>query len=203
VKALQKRFPQVTLNTTTAGACRVHFGDGPEKHSFGTIIICTSFGEIDFAVMSTNTLFLFCLADINRYNVYYNNITNTLVHNGKDYPIVRKWKHLWFFLDDLESIIAYCHLTENELRQLYRRFGHPAAERLYKVLTKAGYDDVEESVLARINKFCHQCQIHGNAFSRFRFTIRDNADFNYRLIVDIMYIDKRPILHAVNKTTAF
>jgi hypothetical protein len=45
--------------------------------------------------------------------------------------------------------------------------------------------------------------MHNEFPNRFRFTIRDNAEFNYRLIVDIMYINKKPVLHAINETTAF
>jgi hypothetical protein len=45
--------------------------------------------------------------------------------------------------------------------------------------------------------------MHGKAFGRFRFTIRDNANFNARFIVDIMYIRKKPVLHAVDKAITF
>jgi hypothetical protein len=105
--------------------------------------------------MPTNTSFLFCLADMDRHGVYFNNIKDVFVHNCKKYPVVRKWGHSWFLVDDLESIVTYCHLTESKLRQLYRRFGHPAAERLYKMFSKAGYNNVNESIITRINKFCH------------------------------------------------
>jgi hypothetical protein len=33
-----------------------------------------------------------------------------------------------------EEAIAYSHLIEIELKQLYRRFGHPSIQRLAKVL---------------------------------------------------------------------
>jgi hypothetical protein len=203
VKALQKRFPKVTLNTTTAGQQTVRFGDGPEKFSLGTFNVDTPFGVVDFVVMPTNTPFLFCLADMDRHGVYFNNIHNVLVHNGKDCPVIRKWGHPWLLLEDLESTVAHCHLTEGELRQLHRRFGHPAADRLHRVLSRAGYDDIDESILVKTNKYCHQCQMHSRAPGRFRFTIRDDADFNYRLIVDIMYINTKPVLHAVDEATAF
>jgi hypothetical protein len=88
----------------------------------------TSFGTIDFAIMPTNTFFLFYFANIKKYDVYPNSTRNVLVHNGKNYSIVIKNEHPWFLLDDLEGIVSY--LTEIELRQLYRRFGHPAADRL-------------------------------------------------------------------------
>jgi hypothetical protein len=45
--------------------------------------------------------------------------------------------------------------------------------------------------------------MHDKAPGRFRFTIRDNANFNARFIIDVIYIRKKPVLYAVNKATAF
>jgi hypothetical protein len=45
--------------------------------------------------------------------------------------------------------------------------------------------------------------MHNESLNRFRFTICDNAEFNYRLIVDVIYINKKPVLHAINKATIF
>jgi hypothetical protein len=94
VKALQKRFPKVTVDTSTAGQHKISFGDNPEILSLGTIDVETPFGNVYFAVMPTNTPFLYCLANMDRYDVYLNNIDNVLVYNGKEHPIVRKWGHL-------------------------------------------------------------------------------------------------------------
>jgi hypothetical protein len=131
------------------------FGNNPNSTFLGTIAVETPFRTIRFAVMPINTSFLLCLADINYCGIYFNNINNTLVHNGKKYSIVRKWGHSWFLLDNAETTAVHCHLTEMELRQLYRRFGHPAAERFCRVLARAGYEDVNESVMAKIGKYCH------------------------------------------------
>jgi hypothetical protein len=90
VKALQKRFPKVTVDTSTAGQHKISFGNNPEILSLGTIDVETPFGNVYFAVMPTNTSFLFYLANMNRYDVYLNNINNVLVYNGKEHPIVRK-----------------------------------------------------------------------------------------------------------------
>jgi hypothetical protein len=155
VKALQKKFPKITVDTLTAGQHKISFGDNPEILSLGIIGVETLFGNVYFAVIPTNTPFLFCLANMDRYGVYLNNIDNILVYNGKEHPIVRKWEHLWLLLNDYEAAVAYCYLTEGELRQLHRRFGHPAAERLCKVLSRAGYDDINEAVVSQINKYCH------------------------------------------------
>jgi hypothetical protein len=155
VKALQKKFPKIMIDTSTAGQHKISFGNNPEILSLGIIGVETPFGNVYFAVMLINTPFLFCLANMDRHGVYFNNIDNVLVYNGKEHPIVRKWKYLWLLFDDCEAAVAYCHLMEGELRQLYRRFGHFAAERLCKVLSRAGYDDINEAVVSQINKCCH------------------------------------------------
>jgi hypothetical protein len=154
-KALQKQFPELTINAETAGQHKIYFGDGPEKRSHGAITVNLPFGPVNFAIMPTNTFFLLCLADMNRLNVYLNNLENMLVHNGKNYPVVRKWGYSWLLLDDQEPAIAHSHLTEDELRQLYRKFEHPAAKRLHNILLRAGYNDVKKSIVAKITKFCH------------------------------------------------
>jgi hypothetical protein len=116
VKALQKRFPKVTVDTLTAGQHKISFGDNPEILSLGIINVETLFGNVYFAVMLINTPFLFYLADMDRYGVYFNNIDNVLVYNGKKHPIVRKWEYLWLLFNDCEAVVAYCYLTEDELR---------------------------------------------------------------------------------------
>jgi hypothetical protein len=115
----------------------------------------TPFGTIDFAIMPANTPFLLYLANMNRHNVYYNKVDNMLMQNGKIYPVIRKWGHLWLFLEDYKPAVACSHLTEGKLRQLHRRFGYSAADRLHKILSRAGYNDVKESVITKINKYYH------------------------------------------------
>ncbi|KAF7578000.1 hypothetical protein PtrM4_022400 [Pyrenophora tritici-repentis] len=182
------RIQPLWIDKSTAGRHRIRFGDNPECVSIGDVNVQTPVGVIRFAVMPTNTPFLLCLDDMDRHGIYFNNVDNTLVHQSKEYPIVRKWGHPWLLLNKQETATHY--LTEGELQQLHRRFGHPAAARLYKVLVKAGHDDIDKTLIDEINKFCHQCQITAKAPGRFRFTLRDdNLDFNSRVIVDIMYID--------------
>jgi hypothetical protein len=89
MRALQLKFPNVTINSFIAGH-KVKFDNNPESTFLGTIAVETPFRTIRFAVMLTNTPFLLCLANMDRCGVYFNNINNILVHNGKKYPIVRK-----------------------------------------------------------------------------------------------------------------
>jgi hypothetical protein len=45
--------------------------------------------------------------------------------------------------------------------------------------------------------------MHNGKPGRFRFILRENADFNHRFIVDIIFIEGKPVLYAVNEATAF
>jgi hypothetical protein len=130
------------------------------------------------------------------------NTSDQLVSRSRgNIPVIRKWGHPWFFLAKEEAAISF--LTETELRRLYRRFGHPAAGTLHRLLTRSGHDEVEFQALEAIERFCHHCQMNAKAPTRFRFTIRDDCEFNYRVIVDVMYLDSKPVLHIVDDTTTF
>ncbi|KAK1995113.1 hypothetical protein LX36DRAFT_683289 [Colletotrichum falcatum] len=48
-----------------------------------------------------------------------------------------------------------------------------------------------------INKFCHSCQLNSRAPGRFKFTLRDDYDFNYEVFVNVIYLDSnKPVLHV-------
>lgn len=95
-----------------------------------------------------------------------------------------------------------CFLTETELRRLHRRFGHPSVRRLRQVLERSGHK-VELHALEHLTKYCEHCQKHGRSPGRFSFTIKDDIDFNYNVIVDILYIQGKPVLHLVDEATRF
>jgi hypothetical protein len=58
--------------------------------------------------------------------------------------------------------------------------------------------------MKKIERFCHQCQAYSPAPKRFKFKLQDDLDFNYEIIVDIMYLlDREPVLHVVYAATAF
>jgi hypothetical protein len=199
--ALQKLDPVLQINTTTAGQHKIRFGKG-EALSQGTIDVLTPLGIITFHVVPTNTPFLFCLQDIDRLGVKLDNLANVLIQGEKIIPIVRKWGHPWMLLHHPEEVLAWCHLTETELRQLHRRFGHPSIRRLTRVLERAGHE-VEQKAIERLTKYCHQCQMNSKAPGRFKFTLKDDYEFNWCIIVDVMYLDGKPVLHVVDEATAF
>ena len=109
----------------------------------------------------------------------------TIFHNGDDVP--------------MES-----QLTEGELRQLHRRFGHPSTHRMAALLSRSQHA-FNSATLTKIRQFCDYCQRYGRSPGRFKFTLKDDLEFNYAIIIDIMYLGEpaNPVLHAVDEATRF
>ncbi|RAL58472.1 hypothetical protein DID88_005176 [Monilinia fructigena] len=96
-----------------------------------------------------------------------------------------------------------CYLTDIEIRRLHRRFGHPSAYKFHRVLQRAGYDYIAQKDLDNLTKLCEHCQKHGKSPGRFKFNLREDAEFNHSIIVDVMYINGKPVLHIVDEGTRF
>jgi transposase InsO family protein len=241
--ALQRQLPSITLNTEVPKAT-ITFGNGKPITSLGITSVPTPLGTMDFHVIEADTPFLLCLQDMDRMGISFDNLGNILrkklgtngiklginksgnngiklgtnpQQNDLTVPIVRKWGHPWMELTPEKALTAY--LTTTEIKRIHRRFGHPSVTRLYKVLTTAGHS-VEIQALEFLTKVCHHCQMNAPSPTRFRFTLKDDYEFNYEVIVDIMYLagsqqgsqlagqlagqqGKQPVLHVVDTATAF
>lgn len=199
--ALQRRMP-IFLQTAEAGTASIRFGRGDPVVSLGSTLVPTPFGDIAFHVVPADTPFLLCLADMDRLGIQFDNIRNVVARGKLAIPVVRKWGHPWILLHP-EKLLANSHLTEVELRRLHRRFGHPTVQRLHLLLRRAGHP-IEVEAIERLTAICRHCQLHAGRPARFKFTIQDDHEFNYEVIVDIMYLDgNKPVLHVVDSATAF
>jgi hypothetical protein len=207
-QALQRTDHTVLLDETTKGKVTVQFGIG-ESSSIGSSTVNTPIGQVEFHIMLAKTPFLLCLADMDTLSVYFNNLTNTLVTPQGSVPTVRRFGHSFLLWDSsLQNFISEsfnyttCYLTNTELQRLHRRFGHPSVGRLQRVLERAGHQ-VDKEVLEYLSKYCTHCQRHGQAPGRFKFNLRDDVQFNYCIIVDIFYIEGKPVLHVVDEATRY
>ena len=133
VRALQQLDTSIQIDQSTAGQHTIRFGKGTAI-SLGTIRVKTPLGYIIFHVVPANTPFLFYIRDMDKLGVKLDNLENMLVQGDNRVPIIRKWGHPWLLLQQPEKSVAWSHLTESELRQLHRRFGHPSVHRLLRVL---------------------------------------------------------------------
>src|SRR6266568_3363674 len=68
----------IDINITQTRAINVQFGIGLTI-SIRSVIVKTPIGLVDFYIIKVDTPFLLCLTDIDRLQVYYNNITDTLI----------------------------------------------------------------------------------------------------------------------------
>ena len=202
-----RRNATVELNITTKGAVTVQFGIGASS-SIGSALITTPIGLVNFHIMTSDTPFLLSLADLDRLGVYFNNMTNHLVttNSSQGIPVIRRFGHPFLLWDtSLQSYLVEsmnCFLTNTELQRLHRRFGHPSVNRLQRVLERAGHN-VDKSVLEYISKYCIHCQRHSKSPGRFKFNLREDLHFNATIIVDIFYIEGRPVLHIVDEATRY
>ncbi len=166
-----------------------------------------------FHVIKADTLFLLSLADMNRLKVYFNNVENLLIDKIKISSVIRRFDHdflLWknFYFLHLYIIQSFsfnlCYLIDVELRQLHRRFDHSSITKLHDLLKRFDHD-VKKEVLKKLTKFCIFCQKYAKSSERFKFTLKNdaNCNFNYSVIVDVMYIENHLVLHVVDDVTRF
>jgi hypothetical protein len=72
-QALQQSNPAVELDTSTKGQVIVQFRIGSTS-SIGTTSVHTPIGEVQFHIVDANTPFLLYLVDMDKLQVYYNNV---------------------------------------------------------------------------------------------------------------------------------
>jgi hypothetical protein len=156
---------------------------------------------IIFHVLKALTPFLICFRNMNQLKVYLNNTINKIAFaNGRlRASIIRKWGHFWFFVSKLESA---AFLTNEELKRLYRCFGHPATNKLCTLLERAGHENHREAFII-IEKFCHYCQMKSPKPRRFKFIFRNDCEFNHEIFVDVLYLIFLPVLQVIDQTISF
>lgn len=175
---------EIFLDKTKAGIVNVQFGIG-SKSSICSVTLNTSIVTIDSHVVEADIPFILSLNDMDRLQVQLDNLNNVLIQKFKEFPVIRRFGHV-FLLDEIVFKSLDCFLSEQELRQLHRRFGHPSADRLYNILHESNHK-VQREAINRLNKFCLTCQKNGQSPRHFKFTLYDVLiDFNHSIYIEIM-----------------
>lgn len=196
-----------SANIDDSRAARCHFGIG-SAISLGTAPISFPIGPIwitfEAHIVDADTPILMCIDDMDRNELYLNNVENVLIHSKTklEAPVTRVRGHLFIQWNTLIS----CHLTEIELRRLHRRFGHPTTDKLMKLLERSGLEQIDSDTrctLSNIERTCERCQRYAQKPRRFKFTLREDKDFNHTVYADVFYIEGKPILHVVDEVTYF
>ncbi len=141
---------------------------------------------------------------------------NNLHINMKNehHSMIRRYDHAFLLWNiSSQSLITKsldqnsCFFIEIELRRLHRRFDHSSIRRLQAILDRSDHE-INSQTIKYLIKFCHHCQIHEKFSNRFSFTLKDDLEFNFNVIVNIFYLKiktkvNKSILHVVNETTRF
>ena len=147
---------------------------------------------------------------MDKLRVYYNNVTDALIGPALTLLITRRFGYP--FLVWSKALRTYvqesfnynpCYLTNTEIHRLHRRFGHPSAEKLYKVLKRSRHDDVDKRAIDHLTKYYSFCQKYGRSLGRFKFTLREDLDFNHSVYVDIIYINGSLVLYIIDEATRY
>ena len=88
------KITETVINLTKSGAVHVQF-DIRSISFIKFIIITTSIDQAEFHVVKIDTFFLLCLADLDRLNVYYNNINDTLIQEESTTSVICRFGHLF------------------------------------------------------------------------------------------------------------
>jgi hypothetical protein len=166
-KILQQIFNHdVKLNKSNQLTFKFEIED---TKSVDSIELEISLKMIIFHIVEINILFLLSLVDLDRLRVYFNNLTNELIHDLSQidlknrHSVIRRYEHaflLWkIFIHSLivESLNENsCFLIEIELRRLHRRFDHFSTRRLHQILDRAKHD-VDSRFIEHLIRYCHHC----------------------------------------------
>lgn len=164
-----------------------------------------SFLERKFFVVNSNVPMLLGLKSHKELGTITNLNTNPprleFPKHGFSLPLSYKHGHLYIqYPDDI------CLFTASELARIHRNLGHPSAKSAYDALQRAyplntTIDDYKK--LVTISGKCYGCQRFSRKPNRYRATLPDPCVFNQDIVLDVMFIDKRAVLHIVCKQTCF
>ena len=164
-----------------------------------------------FYIIEADTPFLLLLKDLDIHSFYFNNLTNQLINKDISISLLIVYRLSYPFLLQRSILSSFTItisrtdlvkglLTESQLYQLYQRFGYPLVQQLQVILTCID-QEFDQYTIEYLSKYYYYYQKHGRSLGCFRFTIKDNTEFNYTILVDIFYIDSKPVLYIIDETT--
>ena len=154
-------------------------------------------------VIALNVPFLLGLDIMDRYCMYVNNVTNHLVcvNEGVAVPAARQYGHIYL---DWGSDTLY---TFSELQRIHKHFYHAKPERLYALMRRSKDKEATPGTLRQLEKIAHACDVCQRLAkdpSRFRVAMpEEDLCFNRRVMIDLMTLERMPVLHVVDRDTLF
>lgn len=148
-------------------------------------------------------LFLISLEAIHRLELILDNLDNLLVskRHERTLPIIHKRGHLYVIRDFSEIMF-----TESQFTRLHLQFFHPSAAKLYYLIRRARREEAAtetRDLISETSKQFRACQHFETRASSFHVTKLNEIIFNQDLALDIMLLDKSPVVYIVDPQTHF
>ena len=208
LKVFQNINKTVKININIANSASFIFEIG-STFFINTINLNTLLKTIVFYIVQINTFFLFYFVDMNKLKAFFNNIINQFIQFNHCHLIIRRYGHAFFawyiFIFNITIEFFdhnFCFLTDVKFRRLHCCFDYSFVRRLQHVFKRSDHE-FEIKALKHLIKYCEHCQKHEKSFDRFNFIIKNDVDFNYNIIVNILYINSKSILHIIDNIICF
>jgi hypothetical protein len=183
------------------------FGDGTFK-SLGLIPVRIptpdgKFINIEMDVVKADVPMLIGLEVLDRESLIPDNVENKLrsKENGWNLPITRKHGHLYLEWDFPEILFS-----KEQIQKLHLQFYHPSADKLFRLIQRAKPEEATsetKKMLLDINNACLTCQRFTQKPFTFQVSMPKGIVFNHELALDLMYLERLPVLHVVDTQTHF
>jgi hypothetical protein len=166
-----------------------------------------SFMLINVDVVKADVPFLIGLETLEVFGMIVDIVKNELIapKAGWSVPIIRKFRHVYLEWKATDKIM----FTRRELQKLHRNMFHPSNQALIELKKRAKLEDLDEDgkkILQEISASCKTCQFMGPKPLRVRAVIPEEADklvLGDELSIDLTWIERNSVLHAVNTATRF
>lgn len=161
--------------------------------------------ELQVHLLPLYSPFLLSLQDMDRLGIYFDSLTNNIIHKGSGYAlnVIPSWCHALVTCNPTKSFFS----TKMELGNLHRCFGNPQFRKLANFLEQAtGRRERRRTykLLERIAKHCQYYQTYGYRTKRFKRSLRDpSVHLKNWIYCDILTLDKENFLHIVDEATRF
>ena len=183
------------------------FGDGTFQ-SLGSIPVRIptpdgKFISIEMDVVQADVPMLIGLEVLDRERLIPDNVANKLrsLEDGWSLPITRKYGHLY-----VEWDFPKIWFSKEQIRKLHLQFYHPSADKLFRLIQRAKPGEATsetKKMLEDINRACTTCQRYTPKPFSFQVSMPKGIVFNHELALDLMYLERLPVLHVVDTQTHF
>ena len=196
---------QLSLRPTTV---RFRFGSGPTRPlGIMNVNLNTPSGPVSVPchVVKNDVPLLLGLDFLDSNRLYLRNTKNSLCsEDGWSLPIARAVGHAWLRTGFIRSHPIY--YSKPELAKLHRHFRHPGPGKLFDILRRTKPEDLSKDTLehlVEISNACRTCTELSRKEVTFKARMKEMVVFNRKVSLDLMYLDSRLVLHAIDRDTDY